>query len=147
MNNTNKDFSTWSKVKKGLRWLPAIVWMGVIFYSSSQTGDEVGELLPIVQSIFPFIKSFNFMHIITYFVLAMTFDFAFASKARTFKYKILIVMLCLVYGVTDEYHQMFVGGRTPDLVDIRNDGIGAMIWVLLVMINPIKRFWYKLSKE
>jgi VanZ family protein len=29
------------------------------------------------------------------------------------------------YGVTDELHQAFVPGRTPDLLDVRADAVGA----------------------
>lgn len=132
---------------KWLRYVPAIVWMSVIYYSSSQTGDDVGRILPLVQSIFPFIKSFNFMHIISYFILAMTFDFGFANKSRQLKYKALIVILCFIYGVTDELHQMFVGGRTPDIIDIRNDVFGALLWVLCIEIKPLNKIWRKLSHQ
>src|SRR5690606_40821962 len=65
---------------KLLRFIPALVWMGVIFYLSSKTGDELDSVLPFIQRYFPFIADFNWGHYVSYFVLAMTFDFAFAER-------------------------------------------------------------------
>lgn len=55
--------------------------------------------------------------------------------------KAAIVLLCGLYGVTDEFHQSFVGGRMPDMMDIRNDMIGALFWTLLIAIPPLRRLW------
>jgi VanZ family protein len=40
--------------------------------------------------------------------------------------------LAVLYGLSDEWHQSFVPGRTPDVVDILTDAIGAAIGLLLV---------------
>jgi len=146
MSNVQENIRK-KRLSRIIRFIPALIWMGVIFYSSSKTGDEVSRFLPLVQSLFPFIKSFNFMHIISYLVLAMTLDFGFGKYSTQIKYKILIVLLCILYGITDEFHQMFVGDRTPDIVDIRNDGIGALLWVLLIEVKFINHLWNKLSRE
>lgn len=37
----------------------------------------------------------------------------------------------VLYGLTDEWHQSFVPGRTPDVRDIGVDAIGATVGVLL----------------
>jgi VanZ family protein len=39
---------------------------------------------------------------------------------------VLAAALATVYGVTDEFHQSFVPGRTPDVIDIAADAAGAM---------------------
>lgn len=39
----------------------------------------------------------------------------------------LAVLLCSAYGITDEFHQSFVPGRTPDIVDWGVDTIGAAL--------------------
>ena len=51
--------------------------------------------------------------------------------------------LAVLYGVTDEWHQSFVPGRTPDVLDIVTDAIGAatgllLVWLILRMM-PHKR--------
>jgi VanZ family protein len=40
--------------------------------------------------------------------------------------------LAVLYGLSDEWHQSFVPGRTPDVVDIVTDGIGAAVGLLIV---------------
>jgi VanZ family protein len=40
--------------------------------------------------------------------------------------------IAAVYGVTDEYHQRFVPGRTPDAADALADALGAAAAVLTV---------------
>ena len=35
------------------------------------------------------------------------------------------IVLTITYGVSDEWHQSFVPGRTPDSIDLIVDGIGA----------------------
>ena len=35
------------------------------------------------------------------------------------------VVLVVLYGVSDEFHQSFVPGRTSDIADVVADGIGA----------------------
>lgn len=39
-------------------------------------------------------------------------------------------LLAILYAFTDEFHQSFIPGRTPWLVDIAIDGVGALIGLL-----------------
>ncbi|GGG89660.1 VanZ family protein [Paenibacillus radicis (ex Gao et al. 2016)] len=126
-----------------LRFIPAVIWMAVIFTLSSRTGNEVGTLLPFFQQFFPSMESFDWGHYVSYFVLAAAIDFGIGKRADRLVWKIAIVLLCGLYGVTDEYHQSFVDGRTPDIMDIRNDMIGAAVWVLLISIRPLRKLWRK----
>lgn len=133
--------------QKKLRWLPAIIWMGVIFYMSHQTGEEINSMLPFFQQYFPFIEDFNWGHYVSYFVLAITIDYGFGSKSSKWRTKLAIVLICTLYGVTDEIHQYFVGGRMMDVYDVRNDFIGAAVWVLLSKLPFVQNIWKKLSYE
>lgn len=128
-----------------LRFVPAIVWMTVIFILSSRTSDEIDTFLPFLQRFFPFMEDFNWGHFVSYFILAMTIDYGIGANADRFWVKVVIVLLCGVYGITDEYHQSFVGGRMPDLMDIRNDLIGAAIWTVVVAWSPIRKLWRKIA--
>jgi VanZ family protein len=35
-------------------------------------------------------------------------------------------LLALLYGMTDEFHQLFVAGRSADLRDVIADGLGGL---------------------
>ncbi|WP_232016221.1 VanZ family protein [Paenibacillus baekrokdamisoli] len=115
--------------------------MIAIFILSSRTSSDMNVLLPFFQSIFPNMKSFDWGHFVAYFALAFSLDYGFGRRADRLHFKLLIVLLCGAYGLTDEYHQTFVGGRTPDIYDIRNDCIGAAIAMIVVAIPPIHRVW------
>ena len=122
-----------------LRWLPAVVWMAVIFYLSHQTAGDLGTLLPFFQKWFPWMTSFDWGHFFVYFVLAIAFYWALLPKSRTWAGKALVVLLCVLYGVTDEYHQSFVPGRAPDILDLRNDAIGAALAMIALSIPAVDR--------
>jgi len=42
---------------------------------------------------------------------------------------LLAVVLAAAYGITDEIHQAFVPGRTPDVMDVAADAVGAALAV------------------
>jgi VanZ family protein len=55
------------------------------------------------------------------------------AKIRPYGLALLIVVL---YSATDELHQSFVPGRTPTLMDIGIDALGAVLGIAL-------RAWYQ----
>ncbi len=126
-----------------IRWIPATIWMGIIFYLSHQSGDELGSLLPIFQIIAPWMQSFNWGHFIAYFILACTYYIALGPSAYHLKGKLFVIVLCLLYGITDEFHQSFVPNRSPDLLDLRNDVTGAALAMLFVSLKPVHQLLQK----
>ncbi|WP_019533597.1 VanZ family protein [Paenibacillus ginsengihumi] len=129
-----------------VRWLPAAGWMAVIYYLSSRTGDDLGGWLDEIRWLVPFMKSFDWGHFIAYFILALTYLWAWRPKRLTLGVKSGIVALCLLYGLTDEFHQSFVPGRTPDVADLRNDGIGAALAMLLMSVPAVYRRFARLVR-
>jgi VanZ family protein len=124
-----------------IRFIPAIVWMAVIFALSSRTGDELNTVLPLFQKLFPFMTDFNWGHFIAYFLLAAAFDYGFGARSGRIVMKLAIILLCGIYGVTDEIHQSYVGGRMMDMTDVRNDLIGAAVWTIVVSIPFVRKRW------
>lgn len=124
-----------------IRWLPPLLWMAVIFYLSSRTGEALGGWLDSVRRWIPMMEGFNWGHFAAYFILAWTYLWALRPKRLSLGIKLVVVLMCVLYGITDEYHQSFVPGRTPDLMDLRNDAIGAALAMLLLYIPFIRR-WY-----
>lgn len=117
-----------------LYWIPALVWMGVIFYLSGRTGAEL-------QSFFPFIEDFNPGHVGAYFLLTLFYFAALSKNGHRLPYRKTIA-LCLIYGITDEVHQYFVPTRHPDIIDLARDMLGAGLalgTVYLVEIRKRKR--------
>jgi len=134
-------------LKSWMRLIPAVIWMIVIFISSHQPGEAIEEgVLVWIQVLLPFVRDLNFGHFIAYFILSFTVYYALGPKWMNWRGKLLSILLCSLYGVTDEFHQMFVPGRAPDLMDIRNDAIGATIAMLIASIKPVHRMLIRLAE-
>jgi hypothetical protein len=119
-----------------LRLFPMFVVMGTIFFLSGIPGDRLP--LPNIEGID------KFAHIAAYGILAITVFHAFGPRIRRLNPRWLtatVILFCVLYGVSDEYHQSFVPGRTPSFFDLLADGFGAVI----VCIIRNSKFWRRLS--
>lgn len=119
-----------------LRWIPAVCWMLVIFLLSHRTGNELNAMLPWVKRWLSPLGGFDFGHFVAYFILALLVFYGIGKN--TPGAKLSVVAICLVYGITDEFHQSFVPGRHPDIIDVRNDVIGAAAAMILVSLPPVR---------
>jgi len=93
------------------RWLPAVLWAGVIFAGSSVPGTSI----PGGYSVYG--------HLGEYFVLGALALWAVRREDRGAV--VLAIALCALYGASDEFHQAFVPFRVPDPVDWLTDVVGA----------------------
>jgi len=101
-------------MKQYFRFIPAILWMMVIYYFSSRNTSGV----PIVHDLqFYFFKS---LHLIEYSILGFLLFFAFVN------FKISLV-IGYIYAITDEIHQLFVVGRSGKFTDTLFDIAGILI--------------------
>lgn len=93
-------------------WLPAMAWAWVIFHLSSQPTVPAPSIPGLDKA----------LHFGAYAVLGWLLAFA-ADRSRL--PLAVAVALGLLYGVTDEIHQMYVPGRSPDLLDWVADAAGV----------------------
>jgi VanZ family protein len=83
-------------------------------------------------------------HSTAYAVLALLVLYALADgrvAAVTLRTMLLAAVIASLYGVTDELHQRFVPGRSPDLLDVRADALGALVGVVLARLAVALRAW------
>jgi VanZ family protein len=107
-----------------LYWLPALVYMAGIFIASSI--PDVGPLPGGVSD-----KS---AHTLAYAGLGVLVMYALArgeSKGVTLPRCLLAILAATLYGMSDEWHQSFVPGRTAEWGDVRANAIGAVLGVTL----------------
>ena len=86
------------------------------------------------------------LHIGSYAALGVTVFRGFAGArfaAMTRGRALATVLFCILYGVSDEFHQSFVPGRTPDVRDLVADGAGAALGVAALMF--LKAVWGRRS--
>lgn len=101
-------------------WIPAILFMAIIFWLSSRPSPEELKILPIFARL-------KLVHIVEYGILYFLFWFALVRTSAYSKIEIIILALSftVLYGLTDEFHQIFVIGRTARLIDVVADGVGG----------------------
>ncbi|WP_276352655.1 VanZ family protein [Cohnella caldifontis] len=116
------------------RWAPALIWMGAIFALSARSGGQLDTWLPFFRRLFPGLQSFNPMHYVAYFGLALTVAYGQGSRFWSWTGGLLNVLICVLYGVTDEWHQSYVPNRSPDVMDLLHDGIGAAAACLVLFV-------------
>lgn len=139
------------KESQTVRWIfftLSLIWMAVIFYFSSQNGDASGEcsmffveLLHIPEWIIR-----KGAHMAEYAVLAgLLFGFFRTFPAGQWKVGLAAWLVSAGYAATDEFHQMFSGGRTASVRDVCIDAVGAFLGLAVVfavkyLAGKIKRF-------
>ncbi len=105
--------------------VPMIVVMGTIFLLSHQPGDQ----LDVVE--IPFLD--KIAHFVVYAALAATVIFACSpdlKKRRPILVAALTVVICVLYGISDEYHQSFIPTRYVSVGDVLADTLGALCLAL-----------------
>lgn len=110
------------KMSGFLRMVPLAATMGTIFFLSHQPGNRL-SLPP-----FPGIDKIG--HMMIYGTLAGTVIFAFSARlkdTRPQKVLFLTVAFCLLYGISDEFHQFFIPGRSASVLDVLADCGGAVM--------------------
>jgi VanZ family protein len=95
------------------RWLPVLVWAGVIFALSS------------IPSLSSGLGGWDYVlrkgaHMTEYAILACLLVRATGSYAWAFA-------LAVAYATTDEFHQSFVHGRHGSPIDVGIDAVGALV--------------------
>ncbi len=103
-----------------LLWTPVIAYMAAIFYASS-----LSDIPAPVGSWFPD----TFLHMACYGGLALCTLRALARGTWTGVSLGVVIaawLIATLYGVTDEWHQLYVPGRTSELRDLLSDAAGAL---------------------
>jgi VanZ family protein len=112
------------------RLIPMLVCMGTIFFFSHLPGDRLE--LPL------FSGADKVSHALAYGLLSWTVIVAFSKETRARRSRLVFgaaVLVPILYGVSDEYHQSFIEGRSTELADVLADAFGALVvssvWFLI----------------
>jgi VanZ family protein len=150
------------KHKKDILIALTILYAGFIFYLSSQSDLSVPASIfkiPVMYELADIAKNLGLgfiidiaeyahehmdkvAHMFLYFGLGLLLHMTFKNSDNVILRKyaaIFAVIVGVLYGISDEYHQSFVPGRSSSVHDILADGIGVTIaqilFVILVLIN------------
>lgn len=140
-------------IKKIISILFVIVWFVIIFYFSNMNTNESNQksketINKVVETTQietnnnlteekqeQLVEKLNkplrkVMHLTEYFILALLLINALNLNNIKNKYLITII-ICIIYALTDEYHQTFISGRTGQLTDVIIDTLGAILGITL----------------
>ena len=108
-----------------LSLLLALAWMATLFYLSHQPTLETPALFPGQDKLF---------HALAYGVLGFLLLGSLVPATDGFT-SIQIrssILIASLYGISDEFHQYFIPGRSSDMWDWVADTLGVVIAVLLL---------------
>jgi len=118
-------------IKKLLPWLPAILIMATIFGLSSIPSTA----MPAFGAWDTIVKKGG--HVLGYGILAASYWYGLRFKKRHW---LVAFFFAVIYALSDEFHQSFVPGRYPSLVDaLIIDAGGAAIGLGLAYWWRVKR--------
>lgn len=131
------------------RWWPALAWAIVIFVFSTSafTSDNTGRIIiPILHWLMPRAATatlFEIHHVIRkcghfteYFILSLLVLRGIRAGRRNSRIVWALAAIAIVacYASLDEFHQIFVPGRTPAVADVLLDTIGGICAQIVVAL-------------
>ncbi len=144
------------KIVRILSFLPAVTWMVLIFsfsaapaVESSETSDGISYKIVKVMAALPFldweeeeleekaetlhVPIRKAAHFSEYALLAVLWVIPLGCMTKTNKKRMIVaLLLCIMYAVSDEIHQLFVPGRDGNIKDVLIDtagaGFGILVW-------------------
>ncbi len=125
-------------MKKGFAWfqLPLFLWALAIFAASSIPGADFPDS--------PIFSHDKILHFIVYFGFGYLLERALYHQNRfpmlARHSHLATLLIAVLYGASDEFHQFFVPGRTMDIFDLMADTTGAAVAIAVVwLLNRFRR--------
>ena len=127
-----------------LAWTLLILWMLFIFIMSSFNGimssNQSGSIAVLIYNLFDIsdTEKVSFIirkcaHVSEFFILGILVINLISNYNVKYSYLISFIV-CVLYASSDEFHQLFVPGRSGQVTDIFIDMIGVVLGLLLVFL-------------
>ena len=90
------------------------------------------------------------LHMGLYFGFGILLHLSFRNSENLFLRRyaaILAILVGIFYGITDEFHQSFVPGRSSNQWDLLADGIGIVIAQAGIILLTIKHLWDRKNRK
>ncbi|WP_096156549.1 MULTISPECIES: VanZ family protein [Bacillus] len=149
---------------RAFSWLLVVAWMFLIFFLSAQPAEQSSQLsggitdavIETVEKVLPNV-SINRdtvshlirknAHFLAYLILGVLVTNALyqSSKLRGKQQIVLAFIICVLYAISDEVHQLFVPGRSGEIRDVIIDSAGAAVGIftfhLLILLGrkPLRK--------
>ena len=129
-------------------WYPSLIIMIIIFifssFPASKSDEQSGFIINTLTSIFPELSNISPLvvivrksaHFFEYAVLGYLNARALNLSGKNIFHSIWLSML---YSMTDEFHQIFISGRSGEFRDILVDTLGASFGTLVYFLTHRKK--------
>ncbi len=116
---------------------------GIIFWMSANTGSSINQGLGIISALKAFLSSIAFSltghevdvspigHFVEYFIFGVLLLNALRFHMPLSRAVLLAIIIGSAYGITDEFHQLFVPERSCDPMDWLVDTIAIALGAAL----------------
>lgn len=128
---------------KIIRYTPSVIWMGIIFYLSHQPGNESAstsnQVLEVIFNVLPLsTENEVFLHTVirklahfsAYALLSILIYIAYRGKKAT----LFTFVICLIFAISDEIHQLFIPGRSGEVRDVLIDMSGVVFSLMIIYL-------------
>jgi VanZ family protein len=122
-NEVKKDISLGAV---GFYWLLTICYMGILFYLSSQHNLHLPKLPRNFDKV---------IHMCAYIPLAYLVYLSLKKSGISKYVFVSALVFASIYGISDEFHQVFVPGRDASVGDFLADTLGAFLGSLAASIT------------
>lgn len=122
-------------------FIPALIWMLFIFFMSHTSGNDSANQSNIIATI---IQKFinidwelltfiirKFAHMCEFAILFLLLYYGFRKNNLPYHYALIITF---IYACLDEFHQLFIPGRSGQFSDVLIDSSGALMALIIIWI-------------
>lgn len=149
-----EESSKRKNLKKAFPWLPVTLWMALIFFLSHQPAAQSSGLssgitemiMNVIEKIAPnmafdFESFHHFIRKNAHFFAYLVLGVLVANAIRGYKGKTvaLAMLVCVLYAISDEVHQLFIPGRAGQVMDVLIDSAGAGVGILFYQLTYLFR--------
>lgn len=119
-----------------------LIWMTLIFTMSSFNANESSNQSNFIVNIISNIININniellsliirkLAHFTEYFILGiLVYNAVNSYNKKTYS----AIIICILYAISDEIHQIFVPGRSCQILDILIDSIGSITGIYITIL-------------
>ena len=147
---------------KWLKLILVILWMIVIFSFSNQKADDSSKLsdglilktVRIIEKITnkeysdeeileKFVKPVRKIAHFTIYLILGVLVYLYIKEFNISNKFIISLLICILYAVSDEIHQLFIVGRSGRILDVLIDSLGSLTGIFI--IKKVGRLYEKIK--
>ncbi len=117
---------------KAIRFVPALLWMIVIFVLSSIPNLELSGQLSTYDYLLR-----KLAHIVEYIILNLLIIYGLNRQPTLTKSIFFATVISILYAISDEIHQSFVPTRSSKITDVIIDATAIIISSILIKLTYV----------